>query len=183
MNKLKNFLTEYILLTLYNTLVLPHLSYGILLWGCQINRLERLQKKIVRIITHSKYNAHTEPIFKKLSILKVSDLKVLHELKFCYQLENNNLPRYFHNSLFKRLSSLHSYNTRHSQNYQIPKIKHSFMKNSLRYRIPFIFNSSPTIITEKIHTHSFSGFKKYVKMYHLKLYNEQCQIDNCYICQ
>ena len=34
--KVKNILPEYILKTLYNSLLLPHLTYGILAWGNNI---------------------------------------------------------------------------------------------------------------------------------------------------
>ena len=65
MNKLKNFLPSYILLTIYNSLIMPHQIYGINLWGSESKRLEKLQKRAMRIISNSSYNAHTEPIFKK----------------------------------------------------------------------------------------------------------------------
>jgi hypothetical protein len=63
-NKLKHFFPQNTLLTLYNTLVGPYLNYGVLLWGCRAGKLERLQKKLVRNITSSKYNAHSEPLFQ-----------------------------------------------------------------------------------------------------------------------
>ena len=50
--------------------ILP-INYGILTWGYEPESILKLQKKAVRIITLAKYNAHTEPIFKKLSILKI----------------------------------------------------------------------------------------------------------------
>ena len=65
MCRLKNFLPSHILRMLYNSLVLPHLQYSILTWGFKASRLEKLQKRALRIITRSKYNAHTEPLFKK----------------------------------------------------------------------------------------------------------------------
>ena len=72
--KLKHFLPLYILRTLYNSLVLPRLTYGILAWGMASERLFKFQKKAVRAITNSKYNAHTDPIFKALNLLKLFDL-------------------------------------------------------------------------------------------------------------
>ena len=36
---------EEILLTLYNTLILPHLNYCILLWGANTENIHKLQKK------------------------------------------------------------------------------------------------------------------------------------------
>ena len=49
---------------------MPHLNYGILAWGYQPGRLVTLQKKAVRAITFSAYNAHTSPIFKNLRPIK-----------------------------------------------------------------------------------------------------------------
>ena len=65
------------LLILYNTLILPHLSYCIQVWGSKIQtnrRLHLLPKKAVRNITNKNYIAHTEPLCKLLNILKATDL-------------------------------------------------------------------------------------------------------------
>jgi hypothetical protein len=182
MNKLKHFLPQAVLITLYNSLISPHLNYGVLLWGCKADVLEKAQKKIVRIITLSKYNAHTEPLFKKLNFLRATHLCALHELKFCYRLKHKALPSYFLNSMFLTFSQIHQRNTRHSHLYQLPKIKHSYMKNSLRYRIPNVFNNTAKIITDKIQTHSLAGFKTYIKKYFLNNYSTICSVNNCYIC-
>ena len=53
-----------ILVTLYNSLIASHLNYRILEWGIVATRVEKLQKKAIRLITHSKYIAHTNPLFK-----------------------------------------------------------------------------------------------------------------------
>ena len=59
LNRLKHTLPLSALKLLYNSLILPHLQYGILTWGFNHNRLFKLQKRAMRIITCSKYNAHT----------------------------------------------------------------------------------------------------------------------------
>ena len=182
LNKLKNFLPQATMLIIYNSLVTPHLNYGSLLWGCKAGRLEGLQKKLVRVITCSKYNEHTEPLFKKLSLLKVTHICALHELKFCYRLEHSSLPYYFSRNVFHKFSSIHKYNTRGIQTFQLPIIKHSFMTSSLRYKIAKTFNETPKIITEKIYTHSMYGFKLYIKNYYINLYNSFCVIPDCYVC-
>ena len=61
-----------VLLTLYNTLVLPHFNYCILLWGSVVKKnhhLYLLQKKAVRIITQSNYIAHSEPFVNNTILL------------------------------------------------------------------------------------------------------------------
>ena len=51
---------EEILVTLYNSLISSHLNYGILAWGIVATRLEKLQKKAMRLITNSKYICSNE---------------------------------------------------------------------------------------------------------------------------
>jgi len=183
MCRLKNFLPEDVLLTLYNALVLPHLNYGILLWGHKVEKLSKIQKKTMRIITSSNYNCHTEPLFKRMKVLKATHLCSLHELNFCYKLENDLLPPYFLNYMFNKHSTIHRHNTRHTNNFQIPQVRHVFAQNCLRFRIPSIFNSTPSAIIDKIYTHSKSGFSKYVKHYYLNSYKNVCDIRNCYSCR
>ena len=67
LNKLKHILPASISLMLYNSLLLPQLNYWILAWGDKCKRLIKLQKKALRIISRpiSKYNAHTDQLFKK----------------------------------------------------------------------------------------------------------------------
>ena len=95
LNKLKHTLPEHILKLIYNSLILPRIYYCNLAWGHKPDRIIQLQKKAVRIITKSKYNSHTEPLFKKLNLLTVKDIHTLSKLKFFFKLENNLLPPYF----------------------------------------------------------------------------------------
>ena len=94
-NKLKNYLPAYILRMLYCSLVNYHLSYGILIWGYECHRLEKIQKRMITIITVSKYNAHTEPLFKALDLLKIQDMLDISTLKFHCRYVHDNLPAYF----------------------------------------------------------------------------------------
>ncbi len=45
LNRLKYVLPLCIKTMLYNTLILPHITYGIMVWGYQGNRLNTIQKK------------------------------------------------------------------------------------------------------------------------------------------
>ena len=65
LNKLKHTLPQEIKLILYNSLIVPHINYCIMAWGFHSNRILKLQKKALRIITLSKYNSHSEPLYKK----------------------------------------------------------------------------------------------------------------------
>ena len=45
LNKLKSFLPSTILRTIYNYLILPHLTYGILAWGRHTTTIDKIQKE------------------------------------------------------------------------------------------------------------------------------------------
>ena len=182
MCKLKNYLPLNTLVTLYNTLILPYLSYGLLAWGLQSNKLENLQKKAIRTVTASKYNAHTEPLFKKLKILKVTDLCNLQEMKFIFKLENKMLPAYFTKSMNIRQSDIHNHNTRNANELINPTRIHSFANNSVRFRISKIRRDTSDEIKNLIPTHGLDFFIKFVKNTYLNKYRFECFIANCPIC-
>ena len=61
LNRLKIYLPSYILWTLYCSMVQSRLTYCILAWGFNCQRLVKIQKRFMRQILLSKYNTHTEP--------------------------------------------------------------------------------------------------------------------------
>ena len=85
--RLKNYLPKHILRTIYNSLILSHLQYAVLTWGFKMGRIELLQKRTVRVISSSKYNAHTEPLFKQLNFIKIKNIFELTALKLFYKLK------------------------------------------------------------------------------------------------
>jgi hypothetical protein len=182
MTKLKHFLPQPTLKIMYDSLIGSHLNYGIKCWGFNCKSLEKLQKKAVQVIANSKYNAHSEPLFKKLGILSIKDILKKKMYKFYFKLSNLNLPNYFMDSTWVVAQcQTHNYNTRNN-NYKVPRIHHKFAENCLRYRLPILLNEGVVCITDKVNTHSESGFSIYIKKYLLSLYKLQCEIENCYIC-
>ena len=89
MKRLKKFLPQNIMKMLYNSLVLPHLTYGIILWGKKIKRIVKLQKWALRTIVNAKYNAHTAPILSKHKLLRVDDIYKLTAIKIFYKNKNS----------------------------------------------------------------------------------------------
>ena len=109
-HRLKHYIPQNVLLTIYSTLIIPHLSYGILTSGFNADWILKTRKKAVKSITLSKYNAHTEPIFKTLKLFKIEDILKCQTLKFCYKLLNGNLPVYFINDdWYSPISNIHCY--------------------------------------------------------------------------
>ena len=162
---------------LYNALILPHINYCITTWGYQGNRLVKIQKKAVRIITLSKYNSHTEPLSKKLNTLKVEDLLKLQELKFYYKYRHQNLPVYLLNWQITSTIILGE-----QLNYTLTELNMN-LQTFLKCNLPHVINNIPDLVIDKIVTHSLKGFSSYAKNYMLQKYNDTCTFLNCYICQ
>ena len=181
MRKLKHITNELILLKVYNALILSKINYAILCWGYEHKRISSLQKKAIRIINKAKYNAHTDPIFKHLNLLKVKDVFILQSLKFYYQYENGKLPGYF-TDMFNNIRDIHNHNTRRSLTIHIPRTRRCKTNKSARYSIPGIINNFPGAIKEKIRTHSFQTIKLHAKTFLIDSYQSQCNLMSCYVC-
>ena len=72
------YLNRKLLLLLYNSLILPYMSYCNIIWGSNYEStlypLITIQKRAVRLITGSRPLSHTSNLFKDLKILKLTDL-------------------------------------------------------------------------------------------------------------
>ena len=95
----------------------------------QTKQIQVIQKRTVGILTSSKYNSHTEPLFKQTNLLKVNDICKLNEITFYYKLVNKQQPQYFNSFTHDTNSDIHSHNTRRRIELHIPKSKPDFAKN------------------------------------------------------
>ena len=170
LNSLKHFLPNHIMVMLYNTLILPHLSYNLLAWGSasytDIAKLLVLQKKAVRIINNTPYNEHSDPLFKKCNILKVTDLYKYQACLFYFKCCKYTVPSYFCN-FFTVGSDVHNYNTRNSHNVYKYSNRLKLSNNFIKYSMSNIWNTIPSHI-QNIRTVSL--FKNKLKKYLVTMY-------------
>ena len=78
LHRLKYIYPQNILETIYKSLFIPHINYGLLLWGKNLDSVAKLQKGVIRTITNSNFIALSEPLLKELRLLNVYDM---HDLK------------------------------------------------------------------------------------------------------
>ena len=117
MNKIKHFLTSAYLKNLYQSLIEPYLTYCCIVWAkpdksTALETLLKLQKRSVRIISHSWYRACSRPLFHKFSILNIYDLCLLQILVFVYESINYLLLPNSYTQYFTKTSDIHYYKTR-----------------------------------------------------------------------
>ena len=159
--KVKHYLPENILINLYYSLVYPYLLYCNLAWGgcapSHSNRLLLLQKRIVRHITNQAYLAHTNLLFIRTGILKVSDIHFYLLAIEAYKINNTgafNLPS-------------HTYQTRNRYT-PIPTMQRLNAANkSLHYSVPYTWNLLPEHVKQ---CHNLKTFKKQCKDFLLSRY-------------
>ena len=115
--KVRPFLPQETLHTLYNSLILPYLSYGTMIWADPNNSntdsIFLLQKRIIRSCTNSLWLAHTDPLFTQLHTLKIYDIYKLQLAIFMFQYHHKLLPTNLINTdFFNTYIPNHNYNTR-----------------------------------------------------------------------
>ena len=194
LNRLKHIFPQNVLLSLYHTLIISQINYGMLLWGSDIRSVEKYQKKAIRNITNSHILAHTEPLLKDLGLLKVGDIFKLRLLKFYYKLMNNELPSYFvtyvpiiTNETYI-LNHDHALRTGARPAIRTPRFHHVFAESTVLYKLIKLLNSlylhEPNIMSAiQNGTHSYTGICYYVKQIFLQQYTYTCNILNCYTCK
>ena len=183
-HRTKKYLPFSVLQTMYKSLILPIIYYGLLLWGPHCERLFLLQKRIMRVITNSKYIAHTDPIFKTLNLLKLPDLYRLQLYKLYYKIKKQTVPAYFRHILTEVVNP---YNTRNTF-FKYPIARHEYTRKTCLYQVINYVNYPPSnplmkLRTDMSDTHSITGFALYHKNQTLESYSLHCRIIDCYVCR
>ena len=150
LSRLKNYLPLFILRTMYFSMVHLHLNYGLFAWGFDSNRIIKLQKRCVRMITRSTYNAHTQPLMKQLKMLSVPDLLHLNSMKFYYKYKRNEVPDYFTSFNLHTQGSTHDYNTRQRDDIRTKRVRINLTEKCLRNYLPKAINYIPNQILNRI---------------------------------
>ena len=152
------------LLTLYYSIVYPHIEYCNVVWAStykqNLRRINLLQKQASRILNKCKFDAHTDPLFKKCSILKLHDIFFSQVGKFMYSCRNGLLPEKFHH-MFQQNNQTRSYNTQNVRAIRMPLCRTNIRQFAIRFQGPNFLNLLPTDLTD---TTSFTSFKNIEKL-------------------
>ena len=171
LTKLKHFVPENILYSLYCTLILPYINYGVLIWGntCKIylDKIFKLQKWAIRTISNSHYRSHTGPLFSKYNVLNVHDTFKLNLGIFMYKHHTNQLPPIF-STYFTKHVQTHNYPTRNAQDYSINMTKKMFSDRAIRNCGPSFWNSLDKTLK---HCKTTKHFRNELKSVLLSVYN------------
>ena len=163
-----------ILMLLYNSFILPHLSLLIEIWGgapnWYINRLTVKHNKLLRallgvVILNGIPTVPTIDMYNTLKTLTIRNVYKLFLFKFFLQMKRGYLP-YFSKNILRPLQNAHTYNTR-SGDYRPPMIT-TEVERSIAYQVVLLYESIPV---DEYDGCSLAGavskFKKYLLAHQL----------------
>jgi hypothetical protein len=144
-NKAKNILPTGALKTLYFALVHPHLLYCLPVYGCtsakNITKIEKMQKRAVRVITKSSYMAHTAPLMQKLKILPFKQLILYTQSLLVHSIYYKHCPPALHNTWTTNEARDNEYDLRNANNYYIPMARTEHLKRLPYFTLPRVWNN------------------------------------------
>ena len=191
--KLKPVLKDKLLRSIYFSLVYSYLTYGVHVWGSADdsvkNRISVLQNKAIRILSGVQYFQiygqtpgplpSSEPLYKKLEILKFDDIFKLNIANFVYATLDFESPPIFHDwFIFEH--EIHDHSTRMSTelhqthhfdagviqqtlNLHIKGFSNNYGKKTLKVLGPTIWNSIPDNIVKTSSANCFKiTYKKFL---------------------
>ena len=104
--KARHYVPQLELKNIYHAIFSSHLMYGVQVWSTKLmsvnEKVFRLQKSAMRIMTFSDFKAHSEPLFKDLGILKFQHNIDVSNCLFVYNYLHKNLPSAFIDTFIRR---------------------------------------------------------------------------------
>ena len=188
----RHYVPKDLLIQIYYGQFYSHLCYGCQLWGQNANQLSQtlvLQKKAMRLISFAHFQAHTDPLFKDMKMLKIMDIVKMNNILFVHNVLNNKAPKHF-NDYFVIKQTHHDHRTINNPNstYSIPKgslvlpqIETAIGKQQIKYICSENWNSILKLLSIKypqnylsienwMQNMNITQLKKRIKDHFLELY-------------
>ena len=102
-----------------------------------------MQKKAIRLITFSDFDAHTSPLFSQLKLLKLQDHYQTSNSLLHAPILQRQITKDFR-FLFIKTSDKRNVNTRFAtrSTFYVPKIRANYGKFNIRYNGPILWNET-----------------------------------------
>jgi hypothetical protein len=152
----KNNLSTSGLRSLYFALIHSHLSYCPIILNCMnktnLGKLEKIQKKAVRIITKSQYNEHTVPLFLATKILPINKIIKMSKLLFMHSVYYEYAPRSFNQTWLKNNQRQNEHNLRNYDDFTLPNPRIEQFKRFPIYSLPLEWNQAEVLTLYELRT-------------------------------
>ena len=171
LRRIKFNLPKETLLMLYNTMVLPLIDYGNVVYSncsaTSMKKLQVMQNKGARMILNCHYRTHIVDMLKELKWLNVKDRAEFHKMCLVYKSKNGLVPSYI-SDLMSQVTERHEHETRSrtQNNLCLVKPKNNQLKRSFQYSGALGWNNLSTEIRSAPSLTSFKA--KYLKAHFSK---------------
>ena len=128
---------------IYHSLFRPYLTYGLAHYADlnrkEINKLQTLQDKALKVTFDQKSKDDLETYRKKFKILTVDDEVILARIQLAATIADPSAPR----NIRTLLSQTTQRTTRHNEgvNFELPKWKKTGERRTSTYMIPYTYNA------------------------------------------
>ena len=147
MKRIKPFVTESVLQTIYKSLILPYFDYCSMIWDNAANynlqKLQKMQNRAARIVTGNNYDIPSKDLLHQLNWKMLEKRRGNKKALLMYKVKNGVAPESIQN-LFVT-SDNQDYSLRSNLiNFRLDKPKRNFMKKSISYSGAKCWNDLPT---------------------------------------
>ena len=172
------------MLTLYNSMVLPHLQYCLIVWGdfqegrntVRGESLLKLQKRFMGLVAGKRGRFHADPLFGEYGVLKIDDLYRQQLRVYAWQFWKGQLPQ-GQAEMLGRVGNVHGHSTRAAKTGLFLSARDHRV---VGYRVP---KEWATLSEELQNFGSIPGFKKKSKREFLEGYKAfECKERRCQVC-
>lgn len=159
LNRLKDKMSNKILIIVYHALIKSHLIYMIHIWACCSSELfdtiDILHKRALRILFKLPVLTPTVQIYKHCKLLSLKALREKNSAIMLYKLRNRLVRS---NSICQTNSDIHNYNTRSNKKVHISNINSTrYGRKSLWHSSVITFNALPEEIQLAPSLHIFKN--------------------------
>ena len=154
----KKYLPLDIVRNMYTSIVEPHFRNCCSVWGCcgetLLDKLQKLQNRVARIVTNSSYDASSLPLIGSLGWLTIKEMIEFKTATTVYKSLHGLAPEYMR-QMFTKLSENTSRSLRNTNtDLRIPRFATSYGQRSFSYRGVTVWNKLST----EIKTCPFTGY-------------------------
>ena len=163
MKRIAYLLPKDIKKSLYFTLIYPYLNYCNFIWASnypsRIHKLTILQNKAIKMIEGAESRASSLPIYTRLKLLNINQIRNYQIADLFYCFENKLLPNSFVN-YFSKASDTHKHDTRAASLYRPIKTRTILRSFTIKSLGPQVWNSIPSHIQKEKNRRHFKQLMK-----------------------
>ena len=165
-NKVKQYLDQSSLLTLYHSLINSYVQYCVISWchgnASMIQKLQKVSTKAINLINTKKQK--NSNVFQQHNLLTIQQSKQLEIAKFMHKYFNKSLPPAFSNIFDSNfLSEKATLRTRSKSKLCPQYCKIKLTQQTLKFRGPMLWNKLPVALKDIKSLPKFiKCFKKYI---------------------